>query len=174
MTANSSEMKTIFSDLFKYKFSFVYCLLSVALSVGLLGPTPVRCLYEDQVSKFDWRSSYVGHLKQLSLINSGRSSAHLWQTHSSIIFSTESHVLTSLHLRNGSIQWRHLLESDINTIAATESDDCPVMTINGMGTWIRCWTLEGMLVSEKSLPSDYLEDIEQNGYRRQKLRRILV
>ena len=161
MTANTSEMQTIFSNLFK--FSLNYCFVLILLSVGLFGPSPVGCLYEDQVSKFDWRSSFVGHLKQLSLINSGRSSAHLWQTHSSIIFSTESHVLTSLHLRNGSIQWRHLLESGIDAIAATDNDDCPVMTINGLGTWIRCWNLEGMIVSEKSLPQEYLEDIEGNG-----------
>lgn len=161
-------MKLFSNKLIDYKICFnnnsllISVVLKALLVLFLFGQNGVHSLYEDQVSKFDWRSQFVGQLKQLSLISSGKPSAHLWQTHNKIIFSTESHVLTSLHIRNGSIQWRHLLESDIDALVATDSDACPLMTINGLGTWIRCWTLDGLIVSEKSFSSDYIQGIENN------------
>ena len=155
-------------NLFKYKFCFNYSLLISVLLKTLLvlfifgGLNGVHCLYEDQVSKFDWRLQFVGQLKQLSLIKSGKTSAHLWQTHNTIIFSTESHVLTSLHIRNGTIKWRHLLESDIEALVATDAENCPLMTINGFGTWIRCWSLDGLIISERSLSTELIQEIENN------------
>ncbi|CAG2112877.1 unnamed protein product [Medioppia subpectinata] len=123
----------------------------------------VHTLYEDQVSKFDWRSRFVGHLTQLSHIKSSKQSSDtLWQTHNTIVFSTGSHVFASVYIRNGTIQWRHLLESPIDLFVATKSRDCPLVTINGLGVWIRCWTLDGLIVSENSLSNDYIEDIENN------------
>jgi hypothetical protein len=130
------------------------------LLIYLLSIIGVNGLYEDQVSKFDWKQPFVGHFRQLSLIRS--KSSPLWQTHNSIIISTNSRVLSSLHLRNGTIEWRHVLESNIDSLISGNSDDCHVMTINGFGNWIRCWTSDGLIVSEKSLPHDYIEDIENN------------
>ncbi|XP_054159039.1 ER membrane protein complex subunit 1-like [Oppia nitens] len=120
----------------------------------------VDCLYEDQVHKFDWRSRYVGHLKDLSLIKS--STDNLWQTHQSVILSTKSQVLTSLYIRNGTIQWRHLLESEIDLFVSTGARDCPLFTINGGGVWLRCWSLDGVIISEKSLSTDFIEEIESS------------
>jgi len=139
----------------------IFKLILLIYFISLIG---VNSLYEDQVGKFDWRSKFVGHLRQLSRFRSSKASSedNLWQTHYSIIVSTNSQVLSSLYIRNGSIEWRHVLESNIDSLISSNSDDCQIMTINGYGNWIRCWTTDGLIVSEKSLPHDYIEEIENN------------
>lgn len=122
----------------------------------------VHGLYEDQVGKFDWRQQFVGDLNHL-IDPLKRSSSSSWQSFDNIILSTKSNVLTSLYIRNGSIEWRHVLESNIDALASSaNNNECSLMTINGFGNWIRCWSRDGLLLSESSLPRDVIEAIHNN------------
>lgn len=90
----------------------------------------------------------------------------IWQDHQLLITSTHSGSLTGLYLRNGSINWRHKFENlNVNYLTSlpkTNDFDCPVLSINGLGRWIRCWKTTGILVSEHCLPNDFLTEIEKD------------
>ena len=130
--------------------NLVFVLFNLVLFSNFIS---LNCLYEDQVGKFDWKQSYVGELKELVL--------PFKPSQNSIIFSTHSQVITSLYIRNGSIEWRHRLESPIELFAsASGTNGCDFITINSNGKWIRGWTKEGLLVFERSFPIDFIENIQ--------------
>lgn len=114
--------------------------------------------------------------------NSTDSFLALWQYNPTLILSTHSNVVASLNLKNGSLSWRHILESpyDASTPAhyspinhfgsafdsslskSTNSFECPVISVNGYGRWVRCWSIGGVLLGDYSLPSELVQDVEQD------------
>lgn len=70
----------------------IFCTINLSL---------VSCLHEDQVGKFDWRKQFIGLPKFV----------YQHPNSESLIIGTESNVIASLHLKDGSIIWRHLLPS---------------------------------------------------------------
>ncbi|KAJ6219092.1 hypothetical protein RDWZM_004904 [Blomia tropicalis] len=117
---------------------------------------------QNQVGKFDWRHQFVGRVQHIL-----RPSTNLWQNHQSLIVSTHNNVLTGLYLRNGSIQWRHPFETSdsINFISSgfeniIGNSRCPVLSVNGNGRYVRCWSTDGLLLSEHNLPSEYCSELE--------------
>ncbi|XP_027196145.2 ER membrane protein complex subunit 1 [Dermatophagoides pteronyssinus] len=123
------------------------------------------CLYEDQIGKFDWRQQFVGRVDHVLR------ASDIWQDHQLLITSSHSGSLSGLYLRNGSINWRHLLEnsSSIDFLSSwpksspsTMDFSCPVLSVNGHGRWIRCWKTSGILLSEHFLPNDFLNEIDND------------
>lgn len=87
-------------------------ILFLISTLSLLRPTVA--LFEDQVGKFDWRQQFIGQVAEVGL-SLPRPNYPAPQT---LLLSTRSAVLASLYLRNGSIAWRHYLETGISAIAA--------------------------------------------------------
>ena len=95
----------------------------------------------------------------------------IWQDHQLLITSSHSGSLSGLYLRNGSINWRHLLENSSSidflsswpkSSSSTMDFSCPVLSVNGHGRWIRCWKTSGILLSEHFLPNDFLNEIDND------------
>ncbi|XP_046917685.2 ER membrane protein complex subunit 1 isoform X2 [Dermatophagoides farinae] len=120
----------------------------------------VDCLYEDQIGKFDWRQQFVGRVDHVLR------ASDIWQDHQLLITSSHSGSLSGLYLRNGSINWRHLLESSsidfLSSWPKSANFSCPVLSVNGRGRWIRCWKTSGVLLSEHFLPDDFVNEIEKD------------
>lgn len=140
--------------------------LVMLVLVGLFAHMAVG-LYEDQVGKFDWRQQFIGSVQHIYR------PADKWQDHPNLIVATNGGVLAGLNLRNGDINWRHIVETSpvIGTHEHLQAGfvsnpgqlfDCPVLAINGHGRWIRCWDEEGGLLSEHKLPDTFLGDIEKD------------
>ena len=125
----------------------------------VFGPE-VNALYEDQVGKFDWREQFIGRVRHV--LRPG-----LWQDHQNLIVSTESNVLSALYLRNGSINWRHIFNEEINHLTTgfdkRSSLACPVLSVSGNGKYLRCWTSEGLVLGEFNLPQTFLSELDK-GY----------
>lgn len=94
------------------------------------------CLYEDQVGKFDWKQSYIGKLKFAEL-NSVKK----------IVIGTEQNVIASLHLKNGEIEWRKVLENPNHQLELLYVNK-EVVSVSGDGnTWyIRGWDVNNGLL----------------------------
>ncbi|OTF79620.1 hypothetical protein BLA29_003202, partial [Euroglyphus maynei] len=120
----------------------------------------VDCLYEDQIGKFDWRQQFVGRVDHVLR------ASDIWQDHQLLITTSQSGSLSGLYLRNGSINWRHLLESSsidfLSSWPKSPDFSCPVLSVNNRGRWIRCWKTSGVLISEHFLPNDFLNEIEKD------------
>ncbi|KAL1516882.1 hypothetical protein ABEB36_000719 [Hypothenemus hampei] len=102
-------------------------------------------LYEDQVGKFDWKRSFVGKVKYVSL-EARR-----------IIVATEENVLASLSMNTGDIQWRQLLEDPNDYQIELLQVDKEILTVSGShNTWlVRTWEINsGTLLSEWPLNTD--------------------
>lgn len=137
-------------------------------------------LYEDQVGKFDWRHQFVGRVDQvlrtpgidflfIDFFFIDYFLKDIWQDHQSLILSTKSNVISGLHLRNGSIHWRHILEEQkpINYLSSmanikSNSFSCPVLSVNSNGRYVRCWTFTGVLLFEYSFPNEFVSEIEKD------------
>ncbi|KAL9895126.1 ER membrane protein complex subunit 1 isoform 1-T1 [Glossina fuscipes fuscipes] len=65
----------------------------------------VRCLYEDQIKKFDWRSLHVGGVERADLDMNG------FQPR--LLVSTRENVLASLCPETGELMWRQVFENGI-------------------------------------------------------------
>ncbi|RWS12912.1 hypothetical protein B4U79_03879 [Dinothrombium tinctorium] len=128
------------------KLSFL--LIAALIKVSL-------CLYEDQVSKWDFRQSFVGRLKHFVA----------YDTHSTptIVLGTEKQVLASIYLKNGSLNWRHVFECGPFNAARVEKEDGNVITVNANGLYVRSWNAKsGSLVSEYRLPESIVTENERN------------
>lgn len=142
----------------------------LALLVGILAVSVcVSALYEDQAGKWDWRQRYIGKIKHIS-------SYHL-SSAQSIVVTSEKNVLASIFIRNGTINWRQILESRDAKPAAdvvnamSSGDDYyglsevvsaqSLLTVSGNGRYVRSWdAITGLLEAENSLPEDVVGDIE--------------
>ncbi|XP_076263953.1 ER membrane protein complex subunit 1 [Rhynchophorus ferrugineus] len=107
-------------------------------------------LYEDQVGKFDWKLSFVGKVKFVSL------------EAKRIIVATEENVLASLNLKNGDIHWRQVLEDPKDYKLELLHVNKEIVTVSGKeNTWfVRTWDLntgtiltEWFINTERTVPS---------------------
>lgn len=107
-------------------------------------------LYEDQVGKFDWKRSFVGKVKFVSL------------EATRIIVATEENVLASLNIKTGDIQWRQILEDPGTSQIELLQVGKEILTVSGSkNTWVvRTWEVntgsilnEWPLASERTVPS---------------------
>lgn len=107
-------------------------------------------LYEDQVGKFDWKRSFVGKVKFVSL------------EATRIIVATEENVLASLNIKTGDIQWRQILEEPGTSQIEFLQVGKEILTVSGSkNTWVvRTWEVntgsilnEWPLTSERTVPS---------------------
>ena len=127
-------------------------------------------LYEDQVGKWDWRQRYVGKIKFITPYHLSSSQ--------SVVVATDRNVLASIFVRNGSLNWRQVLESRdseprANVINAIGNGDeyyglsevaqqLSLITISGDGRYVRNWDpAHGVLEWEKPLPDDILSDVDE-------------
>ncbi|XP_050312086.1 ER membrane protein complex subunit 1 [Anthonomus grandis grandis] len=102
-------------------------------------------LYEDQVGKFDWKRSFVGKVKYVS-IEAKR-----------IIVATEENVLASLNLNSGEIQWRQVLEDPTRHQIEYLRVEKDILTVSGAkNTWlVRTWEIHtGTLLNEWTITGD--------------------
>lgn len=144
-----------------------HSLLHLAALLAALGV--VGALFEDQAGKWDWRQRYVGRIRQLA-------SYHL-SAAQSIVVATDKNVLASIYVRNGSINWRQILESPgterpagvINAISsgdgyyglADAAGPQSLITVSGDGRYVRSWEpIQGVLEWETSVPEDIISDID--------------
>lgn len=91
-------------------------LVFILVSIGSLYSFKfTHCLHEDQIGKFDWRQQFIGIPKYV-YYESGADN---------IIFGTESNVISSIHISDGSIQWRRLLPNncDLKHLSALRLSD---------------------------------------------------
>lgn len=83
-----------------YRYYIIKALKILAIFIIFLSLAPrVRCLYEDQKGKFDWRKQFIGIPKFV----------HFDSDRSTILMATESDVLASIRARDGQILWRKLM-----------------------------------------------------------------
>ncbi|XP_052082314.1 ER membrane protein complex subunit 1-like isoform X2 [Mytilus californianus] len=95
----------------------------------------VSCLYEDQVGKFDWTQRYIGKVERLYWDQSNPSKK--------LLVTTDKNVLASIHVYNGSIAWRQILEdNDRGTIDAVFHQDKYFVGVCGGGRYVRSWKVE--------------------------------
>lgn len=127
-------------------------------------------LYPDQVGKWDWHLSFTGHASKIVPL-------HLeYSANPTFIIASHLQVLSSIHLRNGSISWRQVLESrsdtkswnliqlDSNGLLLKDTsngeDNLPpsLLTVTAGGRYIRSWDVKiGSLNWEKSLPDHLIK-----------------
>ncbi|KAF2896776.1 hypothetical protein ILUMI_09394 [Ignelater luminosus] len=103
-------------------------------------------LYEDQIGKFDWKQSYIGNIKFGSFDSVKR-----------VVVATDENVIASLHLKNGQIAWRQILESPHGNQIELLHVDKEVITVSGgeSGWYVRGWELNlGTILWEWTLYSD--------------------
>jgi len=141
------------------------CLIVIAICC-----TASNALFDDQVGKWDWRQRYVGKIKHIT-------SYHL-SSSQSVVVSTDRNILASIFVRNGSLNWRQVLESRttdptanvINKIGngdeyyglAEVAAPLSLITISGDGRYVRNWDPNyGVLEWEKPLPEDILNDVDE-------------
>ncbi|XP_071146157.1 ER membrane protein complex subunit 1-like isoform X1 [Mytilus edulis] len=95
----------------------------------------VSGLYEDQVGKFDWTQRYIGKIERLYWDQSNPSKK--------LLVTTDKNVLASIHVFNGSIAWRQILEdNDRGTIDAVFHQDKYFVGVCGGGRYVRSWKVE--------------------------------
>ncbi|KAL7641497.1 UNVERIFIED_CONTAM: hypothetical protein RMT77_007368 [Armadillidium vulgare] len=93
--------------------------------------SPVSCLYEDQVGKFDWIQRYVGNVEHVVFDKSSSPSRR-------VIVSTAQNVVAALSTKTGDILWRQILEEkDNGKIEVLSSHDHFVSVV--IGNLIRTW-----------------------------------
>lgn len=126
------------------KLLYVVFILTLS-SISYL--TSVSCLHEDQVGKFDWRKQFIG-IPKFVYHHPGSGS---------FIVGTKSNVISSIHIRDGSIIWRQVLPKGCNLIHMSilkSSEDhrdflirtqCQSMNETRSNFWN---PLSGLLVSE--------------------------
>uniref|UniRef100_A0A1B6DQ56 ER membrane protein complex subunit 1 n=1 Tax=Clastoptera arizonana TaxID=38151 RepID=A0A1B6DQ56_9HEMI len=134
------------------KFAFTL----LVFSIFQLG----RCLYEDQIGKFDWKQNYLGKLK-FSRIDSKSAIKR-------IVVATEENIVASLALRTGDIAWRHILERGDQGIIQLLHTDSEVVTVAGTGPFIvREWSINsGFLINEWTIQSEKSDKIKWAAYQR--------
>ncbi|CAC5376040.1 EMC1 [Mytilus coruscus] len=112
--------------------SSIVKLLFFLLSTAFLH---VSGLYEDQVGKFDWTQRYIGKIEKLYWDQSNPSKK--------LLVTTDKNVLASIHVYNGSIAWRQILEdNDRGTIDAVFHQDKYFVGVCGGGRYVRSWKVE--------------------------------
>lgn len=97
-------------------------------------------LFEDQVGKFDWKHTYVGKLKFAEFDSAKR-----------ILVGTEENVVASLHVKNGHVAWRHVLEPEhsLELLHLTETGQALSVSGDGSVYYVRGWdTTHGTLEFE--------------------------
>lgn len=134
-------------------------LLVFVLLLGLLGAS--NCLYEDQIGNWDWKQSYVGKIKFFHPLSLSKSQTNL--------IGSESNVVSSIYLRNGTIKWRMALEpkGSLQAFAIDDEQDGlnvdeysnkELITINNDGLFVRSWQpVTGSLSWEKRLPEELIK-----------------
>jgi len=120
----------------------------------------VQCLYEDQVGNWDWKQSYIGKIKYFHPLSLSKSQTNL--------IGSESNVVSSVYLRNGTIRWRMALEpkgnlqafaidDEQNGLNLDEYSDKELITINNDGLYVRSWQpITGALNWERRLPEELI------------------
>ena len=133
----------------------IKCILILCLFLN------VNCLYEDQIGNWDWKQSYIGKIKYFHALSLSKSQTNL--------IGSESNVVSSIYLRNGTIKWRMALESkgslqafaiddEQNGFSIDEYSDKELITINNDGLFVRSWQpVTGSLNWEKRLPEKLLK-----------------
>lgn len=133
--------------------------LVFVLLLALLGAS--NCLYEDQIGNWDWKQSYVGKIKFFHPLSLSKSQTNL--------VGSESNVVSSIYLRNGTIKWRMALEPKGNLQAFAIDDEQDglnvdeysnkeLITINNDGLFVRSWQpVTGSLAWEKRLPEELIK-----------------
>lgn len=102
----------------------------------------VNCLYEDQAGIWDWKQSYIGKIKFFHSLSLSRSQTNL--------IGSESNVISSIHLRNGTIKWRTPMETngDLQAFAIDDEQDGlnldeystkELITVSSNGGFVRSW-----------------------------------
>ena len=148
---------------------FPVTVIALLLTILLYFVSIVSSLYPDQVGKWDWHLSFTGHAKKIIPLHTEYSS------NPSFILASHLQVLSSIHLRNGSIAWRHIYESRKDTnvwnivqldakgsllrdvSSSTEESSPSLITVTAGGRYIRSWDAKlGTLNWEKSLPENLI------------------
>lgn len=131
----------------------------VALLLSLLASA--NCLFEDQIGLWDWKQSYVGKIKFFHSLSLSRSQTNL--------IGSESNVVSSIYLRNGTIKWRMALEpkGSLQAFAIDDEQDGlnvdeysnkELITVNSDGLFVRSWQpVTGSLSWEKRLPEELIK-----------------
>uniref|UniRef100_A0A6G1SBS8 ER membrane protein complex subunit 1 n=1 Tax=Aceria tosichella TaxID=561515 RepID=A0A6G1SBS8_9ACAR len=135
---------------------YVSSILFVFIISTLL--SPIFCLYQDQVGKFDWRKQSIGIPKFV----------YQHQGLDNLIVATKSNVIASIHNKDGSIIWRQLIADgcELNHMSILKSSEelrdylvrttCISETLETNQTQV--WSPQnGLLVSE-SRYRDFIDD----------------
>ena len=121
----------------------------------------VQCLYEDQIGNWDWKQSYIGRIKYFHPLSLSKSQTNL--------IGSDSNVVSSIYLRNGTVKWRMALEpagslqafaidDEQNGLHLDEYSDKELITINNGGLYVRSWQpITGALNWERRLPDELIK-----------------
>jgi hypothetical protein len=107
------------------------CVQALAMRAALMLCTPAAAMFEDQAGAYDWYKPFVGPV----------TSAALHSKIPRLFLGTQRNVVGSLHLRDGNIAWRRLLD-DGDTVDSTMLIETPVtalLSLSGNGTFLRAW-----------------------------------
>nr|XP_018911918.1 PREDICTED: ER membrane protein complex subunit 1 isoform X1 [Bemisia tabaci] len=114
----------------------------------------VYCLYEDQVSKFDWKKTLIGSPKFARIVDHG--------SNKQLFLASKENVLASIDFNSGNIKWRHVLEKDpLGNIKLLHMEKV-VITVTGTSSFlIRGWQPNtGFLDFQWSLPRPAIPNLK--------------
>ncbi len=99
--------------------------------MAILFPTTAYGLYEDQAGQSDWYQQHIGGISHAEFA---------FKSRERIFLATESNVVASLDLRDGSIAWRQVLaESDSVEAVALLPKPAAFASLSSGGRHLRLW-----------------------------------
>ncbi|KAI7872624.1 uncharacterized protein EV154DRAFT_529119 [Mucor mucedo] len=112
------------------------------LSLLLLGllhvVVPATAIYESQAGTFDWHHTWVGHPHEAVKIDNDH-----------IAVYTEKNIIASLNTHSGAVEWRQILENELDHFVAT---DAGILTVSSLPERAQFWNqTNGQLIWEYTL-----------------------
>ncbi|GAA5817056.1 hypothetical protein MFLAVUS_010593 [Mucor flavus] len=110
------------------------------LLLGLLQViVPATAIYESQAGTFDWHHTWVGHPREAVKIDNDHLAVY-----------SEKNIIASLNTHSGAVEWRQVLDNDLDQFLATDSG---ILTLSSLPERAQFWNnTNGQLIWEYTLP----------------------
>ncbi|KAI7900808.1 uncharacterized protein BX663DRAFT_562854 [Cokeromyces recurvatus] len=122
-------------------FSITKCGLNLILLGLLYIIIPVIAIYENEAGTYDWHHKWVGHPREAFKIDDNH-----------IAVYSEQNVIAALEINNGAIEWRQVLENELDHVVASEAG---IFTVSSNPERAQFWNkTNGQLMWEYTLPKE--------------------
>ncbi|KAI9478581.1 MAG: hypothetical protein EXX96DRAFT_571423 [Benjaminiella poitrasii] len=117
------------------------CGLNLLLLGMLYVAFPVLAIYESEAGSYDWHHKWVGHPREAFKIDENH-----------IAVYSEQNIIAALNTENGGIEWRQVLENELDHFVASEAG---IFTVSSNPERAQFWNkTTGQLIWEYSLPNE--------------------